>query len=117
MYSNDYMYVDTIIIVNCLSKGILVHNYSRVWWTNVVCTCIYAVLHETIHNARMYMYMYMYTYMGIVQTCLHDLYDLNEFVHVFPGSHEAFEHEPLEVLVHVTVHSTHHLDNKTKATR
>ena len=34
---------------------------------------------------------------------------------MFPSCHESFQHEDLEVLVHVTVHTTHHLHDRNIA--
>ena len=34
---------------------------------------------------------------------------------MFPSRHESFQHEDLEVLVHVTVHTTHHLHGRNIA--
>lgn len=34
---------------------------------------------------------------------------------MFPSCHESFQHEDLEVLVHVTVHTTHHLHGRNIA--
>ncbi len=99
---------------NTVQAVLLQHSTSSVA-TTLYKQCGYntvqAVLHvnHTVHTV-------FQVHVCTVQTCLHDFHNLNEFVHVFPGSHESLEHEPLEVLVHLTVDSTHHLDNKTKAT-
>ena len=45
----------------------------------------------------------------MIRTCLQDLHNLHELVHVFSGGHEPLQHEDLEVLVHVAVHPAHHL--------
>ena len=42
-------------------------------------------------------------------TCLHDLHKGDNLVHVFAGSHEALQHEDLEVLKHVGADPSHHL--------
>ncbi len=47
--------------------------------------------------------------MVFMLTCLHYFHDLYEFVHVFSGSHETFQHESLEMLIHLVVYPTHHL--------
>lgn len=44
-------------------------------------------------------------------TSLHDLHQLDELVHVLPCSQEALKHEALEVLVHVCIQSSHHLQH------
>lgn len=46
-------------------------------------------------------------------TSLHDLYDGDDSVHVFPGSDKALEYEYLIVFIHVTAHSTHHLQRNS----
>lgn len=48
----------------------------------------------------------------MIRTCLQDLHNLHELVHVFSGGHEPLQHEDLEVLVHVAVHPAHHLQGQ-----
>ena len=42
-------------------------------------------------------------------TCLHDLDNLSELVHVFPTGQEPLQHEDPEILVHVALQTSHHL--------
>jgi len=44
-----------------------------------------------------------------MRTCLHDLNEGDDLVHVFAGSHETLQHEDLEVLKHVGADASHHL--------
>lgn len=42
-------------------------------------------------------------------TCLHDLNQGQNLVHVLARGHKTLQHEDLEVLKHVTAQSSHHL--------
>ena len=46
-------------------------------------------------------------------TCLHDLDNLSELVHVLAAGQEPFQHQDPKVLVHVTVQPSHHLHTHT----
>ena len=55
-------------------------------------------------DAVLSMYTHVYTC-----TCLHDFNNLHELVHVFPGRHEALQHQEFEVVIHVAANASHHL--------
>lgn len=44
-----------------------------------------------------------------VLTLLHDLHDLQDSVHVFPGCYQTLKHQHLVVVEHVAVWTAHHL--------
>ena len=46
-------------------------------------------------------------------TCLHDLDQWNNLVHVFACGYQSLQHEDLEVFEHVTSEAAHHLQKNT----
>lgn len=46
-------------------------------------------------------------------TLLHDLHNLDHFIHVLPCSNQALQHQHLVVVEHVTILSPHHLKQTT----
>lgn len=45
-------------------------------------------------------------------TCLHNLNNRHNLIHMFAGGHKALQHEDLEVLKHVTALSSHYLQQE-----
>ena len=43
------------------------------------------------------------------RTCLHNLHQLETFVHIFTRGKKTLKHQYFEVIVHVAINSTHYL--------
>ena len=93
-----------------LGTRLLFSSRLHIYITTCSCTTTGSKIHYCVQNTA-YM-LYGADQPTELYTCLHDLHNLCESVHVFSAGKEPLQHENTKILVHITAWPSHHLQGE-----